>query len=277
MADLGKGLLRFRAYGPSDGAGGPGGEVSASVFASKLTALVRALRAADMAVNGGSAHEYTIAKLHTSDPTAILREVPSANFQGMFEPASGVEAFSACVEAVMIGSSAARNFGKCAAHIATLARPTKQGLAYSAVWTEEDKSIRLDSFLSDRARAAVAPPSDQVAIMEGRHEWFKGVAFGSFDGSLDVVDARGAFPQVQLTLTAGGKTIDCVCRAEDIGVIGASLKQRVRVTGRAIYDGTQGLPIRVEATEIAPVKGSSDFTRWRSAFEPFEPAEWGVE
>lgn len=278
MAEIAKGLLRFRAYGPQNGTAGTGGEVSASVFASKLASLVKALRAADVAVNGGVAHDYTIAKLHTSDPTALLREIPAPKFAGMFAPSSGIEAFSSCVEAVKIGSTKVRDYGRCVNYIAALAKPSKSGLAYAAVWpdSEDDETaIRLDSFLSDRAKAASSvSPATMSAPIAGQ-TWFKGSAIGSFDGSLDVVDARGAFPQVKLTLSAGGKVIDCVCREEDIGLIGASLKKRVRITGRAIYDGTQGLPIRVEATEISPVKGAEDFTRWRGSFEPFEIPEWG--
>lgn len=97
--------------------------------------------------------------------------------------------------------------------------------------------------------------------------WFKGSSIGSFDGSLDVVDTYGEFPQVKLTLSAGGKVIDCICHAEDIEAIRSVLKKRVWITGLAIYDGTQGLPARLEVTEISVIKGSEDFTRWRGAFQ----------
>lgn len=273
-----KGLLRFRAYGPQGGAAGGSGEVSAAVFANKLATLVRALRAADTAVNGAPAHDYTIAKLQTSDPTALLREVPAPRFAGMFTPSSGIGAFSDCVEAVKIGSPKVKEYGKCAAYIESLARPSRKGLAYAAIWPNdenEENAIRLDSFLSARARHVTAPTTPSDFGMDQAEPWFKGAAFGSFEGYLEFVDARGALPQVKLTLSAGGKVIDCICRAEDLETIGASLKKRVRISGRAIYDGTQGLPIRVEATEIAPVSSGSDFSKWRGAFEPFEVQEWG--
>jgi hypothetical protein len=276
MAEAESRLLKFRAYGPRRGTNGESDEVSAAVFASRLTSLVLALRAADAAVNGGRAHDYTIAKLQSSDPTALLREVANPRFPGIFPPKSGFDAFNSCVEAVKIGSSEARTFGKCARHVADLSKPAKFWLDYSAVWPDsnnEDKAIRLDSFLSVRARAAAK--SSMVAQSMGEQEWFRGSVIGTFDGSLEFVDARGALPLVKLTLSSGGAFIDCVCRADHIDIIGASIKRRVRVTGRAIYDGMQGLPVRVEVTEIAPVVGSDDFTQWRGSFEPFEIDDWG--
>lgn len=273
MSELKAGLLRFRAYGPQADEGGSSGEVSAAVFADRLSALVKALTAADKALNGFSAHEYTIAKLHTSDPTALIREVVSPNFSSLFTPKSGLDGFAECAEAVKIGSSKAISFGKCAQYIAKASRPAKRGLAYSAVWTKEDNPIRLDAFLAQRAALAIAPEISIKATHIG-HEWFKGSVIGSFDGRIDVVNARGALPQVQLTLTAGGEIIDCVCRSSDIEAIGASLKKRVRITGKAIYDGSGGLPIRVEVFEIVPVKTVDGFEKWKAAFKPFDVPEW---
>ena len=93
--------------------------------------------------------------------------------------------------------------------------------------------------------------------------------FGSFDGVLDYVDLRGALPQIKLTLSAGAREIDCICRREDIDALGERLHHRVRVHGRAIYTSADPLPMRVEVTSIEPVKSDPDFMRWKGAFRPF--------
>lgn len=91
---------------------------------------------------------------------------------------------------------------------------------------------------------------------------------------LDYVDIRGALPQIKLTLSAGGKEIDCICRREDIDTLGDALHKRVRVYGRAIYGSSSPLPMRVEVSSVALVKEAGDFTRWKGSFYPFEQAPW---
>lgn len=101
-------------------------------------------------------------------------------------------------------------------------------------------------------------------------KWYKGTADGSFDGTVKAADLRGALPQITLVLTAGGAQLECICRADDIETIRSALDRRARVYGRAIYDGTGGLPRRVEVRKIEVASDNRDFTRWRGAFEPFE-------
>ena len=105
-------------------------------------------------------------------------------------------------------------------------------------------------------------------------KWFSGSAFGSFDGEVRAVDLRGSLPEIKLILSAGGKQIDCICRGIDIENIRSALNRRVRISGLAIYDGTSGLPRRLEAREVSLVAPGADFTRWKGAFEPFEALEW---
>src|SRR4051812_22489648 len=68
---LPKGEIRFLVHGPDSAADDM---VSASVFATKLGTLARALKAADRAQNGTLPHDYKIKKLHPAPPTAILIE-----------------------------------------------------------------------------------------------------------------------------------------------------------------------------------------------------------
>jgi hypothetical protein len=131
--------------------------------------------------------------------------------------------------------------------------------------------IRIDDFLRERARVA-ARVTEYESVPAGG--WYKGAVFGSFDGQLELVDIRGALPRIKLTLSAGERQIDCICRREDIEALGSSLGHRVRVAGRAIYDGRSGLPRRVEVTEIKPISEPGDFARWQGAFEPFTVPDW---
>lgn len=114
------GELRFRVHSPQGG----DGNVSASVFASKLTRLVRALRAADKAVNQVIPHDYTIAKLSSSNPTALLAETVLPKFQdGVHVWRSAVAGFDDCADAILSGDRArALQYGECATQIAKLAK-----------------------------------------------------------------------------------------------------------------------------------------------------------
>lgn len=247
--------------------------VSAAVFAQKLGQLVAALGAADEAVNGSRVHEYTIARLHTSTPTAILRERPRES--GQFDEwrlESGIEAFASCASAIATGESdAVQRFGKCAEKVLTLTKGAGRRFGFMEA-TVADNVIRIDPFLSERAATIVSPKP--LALASDAQKWFKGVTEGSFVGSVKEADLRGALPEIKLVLSAGGKEIDCVCRGLPIDDIRAALDRRVRITGRALYDGKSGLPRRVEVRSIEHFKTEVDFKRWSGGFEPFEAVEW---
>ncbi len=124
--------------------------------------------------------------------------------------------------------------------------------------------------MADVTRQMLEPPPTQ--------KWFKGVVIGHFDGILKVVDTRGAIPQIKIKLLAGGKEIDCVCQKRELEALGeAPWDKRVHVVGNAIYDGTSGLPKRVEVRQIDLVKKGGDFSRWKGAFEPFTLPEWEAD
>jgi hypothetical protein len=247
-------------------------EVDAAIFASKLGALVRALKAADKAVNRGqAAHEYVIARLHTSTPTAILAERPIvSNLMAV----SGIVGFNDCTTAITLGErEQALRFGSCAQNIERLATGSEQKFGYAEV-ASRDNIIRIDPFLRERARAIVSPSTITATRADPTQQWFKGVAHGSFVGSVQAVDLRGKLPAIKLILSAGGKTIDCICHSLDVERIRSALNRRVRVSGRAIYDGKAGLPRRIEVRDILNIEEADDFTRWRGAFEPFSSPGW---
>ncbi|MER8517970.1 hypothetical protein NKI48_16465 [Mesorhizobium sp. M0644] len=248
------------------------GEVDAGVFAAKLTTLIKALKAADRAVNKGlSAHQYTIAKLHTSSPTAILNERLALAVP--YPLLSGISAFDSCADTLALGERPDLEiFGGTVQKIKSLATGASNSFGYAEIWTDNDSVVRVDPFLRERADAAIAFERELAAPVKAR--WFKGNVFASFDGTLKAVDLRGAVPQIKLTLKAGGKDIDCICRAEHFEEIKEALNRRVRVSGRAIYDGKSGLPRRVEVARIDLTREAGDVSRWRGSFEPFDTPDW---
>lgn len=269
MQSIDPGQVVFRIHGvPGDGDVVPG-----LVFATRLAALVRALREADRAANGILTHDYRIAKLKSSTPTVILAEYRRAKHSARLDERSGIQAFDDCVGAIAAGErDRALTFGRCARQVSALARGSEKQFGYGEVWTGAEKVIRIDPFLAERAEAVVHPEKSKAVTERGK--WFKGIAVGSFDGYIKAVDLRGALPQVKLVLSAGQKEIDCILRGAPVAQLKEILDQRVRIEGRALYDGKSGLPRRIEAISVSPIKAAGDFTRWRGAFAAFEPPEW---
>jgi hypothetical protein len=272
---LGPGQIRFRVHGPDTATD----EVTAGVFSRQLGTLYRALRGADKAINGRSLHDYIIAKLSTTTPTALLSERPLPKFRGELAVShSGIHALEDCIEAITVGAKdRAIKYEPCVKQVARFAK-----IGYSEIWTGETKVFRVDQFLTERAKSIVELPpmigyteAPLLAHERLEREWYKGTADGSFDGTVKAVDLRGALPQITLVLTAGGAPIDCICRADQIEAIRAALDWRARVYGRAIYDGTGGLPRRVEVRKIDVASGDHDFTRWKGSFERFDlESDW---
>ena len=107
-----------------------------------------------------------------------------------------------------------------------------------------------------------------------RRKWFEGITQGTFDGTIKAVDLRGALPEIKLILSAGGEQIDCVCKDLDVPKIGASLNRRVRLSGRATYDNSGPLPVRLEVSDFEILGDLGDFMKWSGSFTPFEIEHW---
>jgi hypothetical protein len=245
--------------------------VDAGVFAAKLGALVSAIKAADAAVNGGNlAHSYVIERLQTSTPTALLRERP---LHRDLLIQSGIAAFDRCAQAITIGErDTALTYGKCVEKVESLARGAEKTFGYGEIQTPANV-VRIDQFLAERTKSVISPerPAPRPAASG---EWFKGAAQGSFVGTVRVVDLRGKLPAIKLILSAGSMTLDCACVGLTVEQIRDALDRRVRVYGRAIYDGRGGLPRRVEIRDIEVMETDGDISNWRGAFEPFEASIW---
>ncbi len=260
------GQIVFRVHGPRDDE-----RVRASVFAQKLGALVQALKAADRAVHHGkTVHEYEIAKLQSSEPTAILSEVHIPKFAGQLDvKQSGIDAFGDCATAVIAGDrERAQRYGKCPGYLAKLGQGASKKFGYAEVWTSPENIIRVDPFLLERATTVLGIEKKGALTVPEGQRWFRGAAHGSFDGTILAVDLRGARPELKLILSAGEKQIDCIARDDHIEEIRAALKRRVRVFGKAIYDGRSGLPRRIEIADIKQIRTEVDFSRWKGSFTP---------
>lgn len=273
MESLAPGEVRFRIHGPD---AEREGLISASHFVNKLGTLVRALKAADRQVNGAPVHDYKIAKLESTSPTVTLIEVPGPNFESDILSQSGIGAFEDCADAILEGDRVrALKYGSCAEHISKLAGGAQKTYGYAEVWTRAEHIVRVDKFLAEQT-ADVIHPEIVRPVADGTN-WFKGTVDAAFDGSIKVVDLRGELPEIKLILTAGGKELDCVCRVEDMEDIRTNLDSRVRVTGRAYYDGRSGLPRRIAVRGIESMRGDADFTVWRGSFHPFERPDWDAD
>lgn len=270
---LAPGQLLFRMHAPDTDRGEDA--VEGEVFAKKILDLIQALKAADGSINGKRRHNFFIAKLRSSSPTATFEE-RFRNWQSpRLDTHSAVAAFSACANAIIEGrADQARKYGRCVEFISKLGTGAKKSFEYAEIWVSADKAFRVDSFLSERALAVINPEMATAGEDAGDECLFSGVSFGSFDGTVQVADLRGNLPAIKLILSAGHKQIDCICRADDIEKIRTSLNRRVRVFGRAIYDGRSQLPRRIEVADFQSIPTNADFTRWRGSFRPFEIDTW---
>ena len=215
------------------------GRVPARVFANKLKQLVSALEAADRIANGIPVHAYVLAGMHMSEPTALLKEVPIERITG--DLGSAIPIFNEAVEGIKTHDSRVQRFEPVVRKVQLLSSGASSNFGFAEIRSSHSAIVRIDDFLAKRTAAIRKSAANQ---------WFNGAVHATFDGVLDYVDVRGQLPQIKLTLSAGGKEIDCICRRDDIEFLGESLHQRVRVTGRAIYSGTTPLPIRVEVSSV---------------------------
>ncbi|SRR5579883_128808 len=274
MEALAQGQVALKMHGTRRPTG-TSERVPAATFAHKLILLVRALKAADRAVNDGTqTHDYTIATLKTSSPLAILQEEPIVRRRRVLYGASGTEAFDACLAAINAGNTdLVDRYGKCPEYISKLAEGSGRQFGYGELWVNQQHLVRVDSLLVEQAKAVARSPS---IAKPAQQKWFKGTVRGTFDGYVKEVDLRGALPEVKLVLTGTTQEIDCILRGFEVEQIREVLNRRVRVEGDVLYDGRSGLPRRISVNSIKPAREDVDFSKWRGAFEPFV-SEWSNE
>jgi hypothetical protein len=264
------GQLRFRVHGQRI-VGAPD-RVLGSVFAQKMAVLIRALSAADAAVNNRVGYEYFIANLREGSATVEIEERKKRKVRKAV--ISGVDAFEVCMNSINDGKfEHTRTFGRCVNYVPLLAKGADKDFSYGELWINGHTLLRVDALLEEQAREAVIH-TRPTTRGEAPRRWFTGTTQGNFVGHLLEVDFRGALPSGKLVLSAGGKEIDCIFNERDIEQIRSSLKKRVRVGGRVRYDGKSGFPRRIEVHRIEPTKENVDFSQWAGALMPFERDDW---
>lgn len=243
--------------------------VRADVFSRKLRAFLAGLYEADkLANNGRRAHRFMIEDMKKSSAQIRVREK-----QATREPprGSGVATYERALKAVYNGDRSVERLPiRLVTHIRSLTTGAEKEFAHGEVaFSGADNVVRIDEFLrkqSARAAAATTPPTAD--------QFFQGVAVGSFDGVLKVIDSRGGQTiRAKLVTTAGDIEIECIVNRTQLDDFRNNFDQRVRVEGTAHYINDMALPIRVDVHSLTPVKADADLTRWRGAFKPGTPRQ----
>lgn len=248
--------------------------VDARIFALKLSSLVRGLKRADKIVNGRNTYAFVLTDLKMGSATARIRE-QQANVK--YPPIlSSVGELYAVFGAVYNGKIREVNGSKnLVSSVQNFASGASKTFSHIEIFIDdyEEEALRVDDFFTKQA-ASVA--SDIAALEVGAlPSLYKGVSFGAFDGTLKAVDLRGIVKEAKLTLTAGGKEIDCVCNGVAVPELRENLDRRAIIEGIAHYDGIGLLPARIDIKKIHPIKEHPNFTRWKGAFDiPEDREEW---
>lgn len=247
-------------------------DVDGEVFAEKFLNFLKGLAAADKAANGKRRYKFLISGLEKNTATARVREQVSTKGE---PPHSSVNYYDNALGAIAADHPSSRFLPKeFLQPIIKLNHGVGQKFAFGEVKFKTGKVIRIDEFLQKRAERILR----EIEENEGRQNFFRGQAFGSFDGVLKLVDLRGEAKLAILKLSAGGLEIKCNVDEIEVNKLRSALDKRAIVHGLAHYDGTTGLPDRLDVRDIVPTNEKADLTRWRGAFAiPLSQADedWG--
>lgn len=249
--------------------------VRADVFARKLNAFIQGLVVADQMANGGKRlHTFVVEDLKKSSAIASIREKPSTN--RTLPKASAVRTWDRSARAIYNGEASAWSFDRrFVRSVRTLSAGTTKVFDHAEVSvgdTRNDRVLRVDEFLQHQSVEILRSTAGDAAAEHAAV--YKGVATGSFDGMLQVMDSRGQVLRAQLITTGGQVAIDCVVPKALTQEFADSFDQRVRVEGAAHYDGKRLLPVRVDVRAITPIKPSADLRHWRGMFAVGEGVSW---
>lgn len=235
--------------------------VDAEVFARKFAAFMKGLAVADEVANGGRCHKYLISDLKKNTATAKVHEqlvVPQV------QAASGIQYYTDGLKHIARRNPERRllpdSFIKATV---SLSKDVGKHFRYAEVKLGDDVLAVVDDEFLNCALEAQSIKANDNELLSRR---YKGSAFGSFDGVLELVDIRHGSRKAKLTLTAGGLEIECQVGALDLEDIRPALGQRSMIFGLAKYDGTKPLPVSLDARKIEVIKTDGDLARWRGQF-----------
>jgi hypothetical protein len=239
--------------------------VDAAVFAKKLSAFVRALSKSDQNGNGRRCLEFLISDLKMGSASASIVE-RQANTK--YPPkASGITAVHATLVSVYGGRASELNgSANLIPAVKTMCSGASRAFSHIEIILDDDdrSAVRVDTFFERQLRTA----SEQLATEQdkARQKLFRGVSFGSFDGTLKAVDHRGIVKLARLVLTAGGTEIECTYNDQLSVLVRPAFDNRARVEGWAHYDGASALPNRIELKTIQILKEHANLSKWKGAF-----------
>jgi hypothetical protein len=249
-------------------------EVDAAVFARKLNAFVRGIGHADMAANGGRVrHKLLLTELKKNTATASVREQVVNN--GPIARSS-LRFYSQSVNAVYLGLPEARDLPiQILEEITKLNKGVGRSFAFGEIKIDTGQVLRIDDFFAKKANRLIAEVRQRACEVLAPEKSYEGIAYGSYDGTLKEVDLRGEIKTGKLILTAGIE-IDCTLNSLTPEELERALDRRVTAYGRALYQKSSGLPVRLEITkaERIPEPETANFGRWRGAFRIPEAEEW---
>ncbi|SFN95567.1 hypothetical protein SAMN05216330_1011056 [Bradyrhizobium sp. Ghvi] len=244
--------------------------VRADVFTRKLRALLAGLAVADKAANGKSLHRFMIEDLRKGSAQVQIGERRRFTRPAV---ASGIITYEKALRAVYNGDRSTVTLPRpLLRSIKQLGAGVGSQFSHAEVRFQDCDVIRVDQFLLTQAERALSV-SEEIRTQSSR--LYKGLAVGSFDGVLRVMDARGDALLAKLVTTAGSLEIDCVINKVRIPEVRNYFDVRVRVEGTAHYNGLTQLPVRLDIHSVRPVKTDADLKRWRGAFRaPSEREDW---
>lgn len=236
------------------------GLVLADVFAAKLKGLIDALKKADRLKNRRKSYDYLIVDLKAGSAEAAIRESPSTD---VADRGSGVSYMHYAIHAVYLGVADIEAVPfDLIEDLAELPKGTGQSFAHGEITFNGGVPIRIDRFFAAQAQRALKPIAEDALETP-----FKGVSLSSFDGVVKEISHLGRIVEGVLTLTAGGKRINCTFDSADFPNLRDSFDRRARVEGMAYYAGESALPERLDVKRITLLKEKPDLLRWKGALK----------
>jgi len=240
------------------------GAVRGDVLVRKLKALISSLKESEKFANDKKVFDYFVSDLRMGSAYAKFKEKRTTKNNASD---SGVSIFSSAMKKIYNADPSISKFPKSLiSNIRNLTTGAGKEFSHAEVaYNTKEKIVRIDDFLQKRADEAYRIVNGAEAQKE---KFYRGIAYGSFDGVLKEIDARGTLVRGKIILTAGAVEIDCVMNTEDIPTIRECFNIRTVIEGAAHYDGETQLPIRIDVKSIKPVKHDADMLQWKGAFKP---------
>ncbi len=248
--------------------------VRADVFVEKLRALVDSLKRVDrMEHDNKKRHQYIITDLQIGSALATIREKETGHRK--HPVVSSIGALSDLVSSVYDGDvvSALQIPKPLLDNLLKLTSGSAKAFSHAELTFPHGRIIRIDEFLADRVREAGAAANENTPAAP---VYFHGTAFGTFEGVLQELDARGTLLRGKLILTAGVE-LDCVLNKDEIPTVREQFNQRVSVDATAHYDGRQQLPVRLEIRHVNRLDDSVDLSKWKGALKASKPDDMDEE